>query len=676
MTCLAAAASLSLLASPGPQPPADLLDEYAALLLRMPNGYVEVADLDLPRGFLRLGAGRSVRVAFRQEFRQVLPEAPGPEPPGPAPGPAAAAIRIKRPPLPEDLVARWAGYSEEVPVLRGFRAALLEQASEPWPLDQLGIDAASPWRSAAAFVASRLSRDGLVATTMGALGAFHLPWISGGALDDGALRAVGIPADLLDCYSVDGAPARDAIARWLAGGAAEAAIEPVAGRATFTFTQTVPGFQAAAEDGSAAVSAVRLQLDSPVYARGPGDGSAVDVLRHVLLSLPGSELWVSIHAPQAEALAAALGDLDARDAARVTVVATPLPVTRWARDNAVTGTAGNERVAVIPRFASRNEQATKFIPGDSFVFQTLGPVVGEIAGSPLAFQGGNLLTLTDGAGRRLLLVGEAEIERNRALGLSAEEAALALRIELGADRCEVLPAVSFHLDMELTVRRREGRLVACLPDEEAASRTIIAAAADALVRRGGMSADERRAVIDALHGRPLDAVAAMSRVLHRSFDDYGRLTGALSAMLVASAHESGSGNAVRLLAAMDTLTAHSLADDEVDLAPLDYERYLLSIRDRGRERRALRGRLEELGMEVHLVPAISDVTAGINPINGVHTESAYLMSALGGLYEALDEEAADAFRRAFGPGVDIVPIPTAGIQSAFGGLHCAVSVYP
>ncbi len=644
----------------------------------MADGYVDLAALDLPRGYVRLGAGRSVRVAFRQSFRQVLPDPPGATPPGPAQGPAAGVLRIERPLVPQGLVARFQDYPEAVPVLRGFRAALLDRASDPWPLDQIGLEGIPSWRAAATFVARRLAKDGLVRTTMGAMNAFDLPWRrSGDSLDDGVLRAVGVPTDLLDCYHVEGAPVRHAIAAWLAEGAPEAAIESIVRKASFSFTQSSPGFAAAAEDGSAAVGAVRFQLDSPSYSRGAGDGSTIDVLRHVLPALPSCAAGVSILAPQADGLAVALADLDAQHALRVTAVATELPVTRWARDNAVTGKARGVRVTIIPRFASRNEQATKFVPGDSFVFETLGGVVGEIVQSPLAFQGGNLLVVIDGDGQRLLLVGEGEVQRNRALGLSAEEAARALRIELGADRCEVLPAVSFHVDMEVTIRQRQGRLVACLPDEAAASRTIIASAAGALARGGAMTAGEERAIADSLGGgRPLDAVAAMNGVLHRSFDEHGRLTGAFCALLAGSAQDSGSANAARLLAAMDTLTAHSLDDEEIELSPPEFRRYLLSIRDRARERKALRGRLEALGMEVHLIPAISDVTAGINPINGIHTPSAYLMSAFGGLYEPLDAQAAEAFRGAFGPGVEVVPIPTAGIQAAFGGLHCAVSVYP
>src|SRR5262245_116756 len=98
----------------------------------------------------------------------------------------------------------------------------------------------------------------------------------------------------------------------------------------------------------------------------------------------------------------------------------------------------------------------------------------SVAHSSLLFQGGNLLAVTDPkAGDRVLLMSEGTLHRNMALGLSREQVIAAFKAEFGVDRCAVLPAVSYHLDFDISVRSRGGEVVVFVNDTMAAARIIL-----------------------------------------------------------------------------------------------------------------------------------------------------------------------------------------------------------
>jgi hypothetical protein len=339
---------------------------------------------------------------------------------------------------------------------------------------------------------------------------------------------------------------------------------------------------------------------------------------------------------------------------------------------------GRRHVTLIPRYASGDEITTRFVPGDSFVFETVAAVIGDVVQSCLVFQGGNLLpVVVPATGESILLIGEREIHRNRALGLTTEQVLDAFRIDFGVDRCEVLPAVSLHLDMEMTVRARGETLVACLPDEVAAARIVVAAAMGALARGGAMTQRQQDAMVaDIRRDESLVAIRALSEVIGDYYDSQGRLTPLFTSMFVAAPTESGAGNALRLLVAMDILTAHAITASGLDALSDESRRYLQTFRRRAEDRRALAARLESLGMVVALVPSMSDEDASINALNGIHLPGAYLMPAFGGLYGGVDEAAVDVLGRVFGPGVQIRPLRSAALQAAYGGPHAASSVYP
>ena len=87
-------------------------------------------------------------------------------------------------------------------------------------------------------------------------------------------------------------------------------------------------------------------------------------------------------------------------------------------------------------------------------------------------------------------------------------------------------------------------------------------------------------------------------------------------------------------------------------------------------------RVRTSGLEIVLVPSLPQGSRGIDYLNGVHDPGRYLMPAWGGLFEPLDRAAEDAFRRGFGPGIDVLPILASESQRRGGALHCSISVLP
>ncbi len=675
------------LAQAGPAPAAGLLQEYVDWMVQTEYGYVTFAELDLPHDYLVRAAGRSVRLDYRQRFRQVVADQAAADP---LPGRSAppAALNFAGEAVPPSTVDSWKMLSGAVPGLRGFRAPVPAGSAvdEAWPMGaaQPGVGTYTARRAAAEFVAAHLAREGLVRTTMQVMRRIDLPWTGETALDPAALRAAGIPTDLLAFYRAGEEPVSDAIAAWYGDGAAEESIEPVARLARLVYEPSCPGFIGAPEDGSRPVAALRFQIPSDALKANPGDGGALDAFRQVLEAVPQCAAWVSARDADAPGLGQLLGDAGG-PFSRATFALTPMPVTCWAQDNAKVGwapaaedAARRRLVTLIPRYASRNEQADKFVPGDSLLFSTLRPVVGQIVQSPLSFQGGNLLPVQDPrTGRSLLLIGEREVYRNQALGLSRQEVLEAFRVEFGVDECVVVPAVSIHLDMEFTVRQKGQALVACVIDEVAASRIVVAEGVKALRRGGALGPQQQDVLLARLQHNEIRPLAdGVEQVLAPYRDVQGRLGSEAAAMFGGAPSASESAAALRFLVALDILVAHALSEQLLALVDVNLKRYLQSFRLRAAERSQLAEQLRRLGMEVRPVPGLSDEEAGIHYINGLHTPSGYLMPAFGAPYQALDDAAAEAFRRAFGDGVQIRAIRTAALQRSFGALHCAVSLYP
>jgi hypothetical protein len=289
------------------------------------------------------------------------------------------------------------------------------------------------------------------------------------------------------------------------------------------------------------------------------------------------------------------------------------------------------------------------------------------------------------SGRRVLLIGEAEIHRNRALGLTQAQAIDAFRIEFGVDACEVIAAASLHIDLDLTIRRCGNELVACVADDVSASRQIAAEVARALGRGGVIPTAEVDAMTRAiLTGGPgsASAAVALNRAIDSMRDASGVISSRFAAMLAvndsAAARAAAMDAAQRVLAAVDVFTAAAMTDAQLVAASISSNRrsYLQCLRAAHAQLDSIASRLQRLGMRVERVPALSDREVSVNPINGLHVGDRFLMPACGGFFEPVDQAAREAFGRAFGPRVSIEFINTSAVQTTDGGLHCMISTLP
>jgi hypothetical protein len=365
---------------------------------------------------------------------------------------------------------------------------------------------------------------------------------------------------------------------------------------------------------------------------------------------------------------------------RLTLIPEPLPVSQWAQDNAKPGryirpgtAAESQPMMLVPRWAGRGEDGGFFIPGETFLVEGLAAAGMRCSQSPILFEGGNAMVVQEPGGKRVLLLGEAEVHRNVALGLSRERVLDWFSKEFGVQTCVVLPAASFHVDLEVTVRTHEGRLVAFVPDSLAAVRIVCRLAAERLAARGVMAAAEAAACVQAADQGHLPVVLAkLGGVIGARGVGPGHFPFEFAMLFRDGEMDSGVGNLQRALYALDWIAAEVTAASRY---PEDRHgaAYFRSIRRNESDRRVLQRQLKQLGWEVVLVPSISAESVGINAINGLHEPGRYLMPAYGGFFKGLDDAAARAFGARLGSGVEIAAILTGETQRRSGGLHCAVA---
>jgi hypothetical protein len=348
-------------------------------------------------------------------------------------------------------------------------------------------------------------------------------------------------------------------------------------------------------------------------------------------------------------------------------------VAQWAQDNAKAGLVPAGDAVLVPRFASRRDDGSMFVPGESSLVESFSRVGIETIHSPLVFQGGNMIAVLDAAAsERVLLVGEAEVHRNTALGLSVDQVRDALAVETGVDRCVVLPSVSFHIDYDVTVRRVDDAMVAFVNDPPATARRIVALAVDALADAGRLSADEAstaRQAMDAGEGLALHRLVGGR--LREHANPQGHYPLSLANLFADGPADSPTGNLQRVLTALDLLAALDRSADGP--ANPQVRSYLAAFRRTEADRAELHGILRDLGWRVVAVPGLPEATRGIVYVNGIHDRTRYVMPAYGGFFAPLDAEAADAFRGALGPDVAVVPVLCGESQRRSGAVHCAAS---
>lgn len=626
---------------------------------------------------------------------------------------ADGKIRIVRVELPPDTLTAQKALREEAPLLRGVRLNLTSRSVVgEWPTLPPGASVPPEMHAATRHVAERLACDGLLTTTARVIEMLGPPLFKeAGEEQLLMLCAVGLPTDLFDGYTplprrriaaepgkplAIGPTERGAaavvriISRYLLdGGRADAAGTDLARElpsALFAGLPLTSPITLATEDGAAPARLVRMQLANASYWRGPGDGSAIDVAAQLVAAMPEADFILSTSYAAVDAVAeeaAATWPLT-RDG-QLTLVASPWTPQQWAQDNGKPGfvRTPDGRVAVatlVPRYASRGEERTVLDPAESCTIAAVEVAGHALAQTPLLFQGGNVLCVATPTGA-VVLVGEAEIARNRALGLSEEQVIAALA-ELpvytaggGPTRVVVLPAVSFHIDMELCCRTHEGQVVALVNDDAAAARLIVAAAARALAKAGALEAkladDARSAAEAGADDRLIDLIApALARLAGAG----GHYPPEVAEKLSAGPTDSGPANLERLLLAMDILAARSITPDDMPRDPAA-RMYIQALQRRAADRAALHARLRGLGWRVAAVPSLSDETRSVCYVNGFHLPDRYLMPAYGGVYAEVDAAAARAIGAAFGGSVKVVPILCGETQRRLGAIHCAASVY-
>ncbi|HKQ48976.1 MAG TPA: hypothetical protein VJZ71_12970 [Phycisphaerae bacterium] len=599
--------------------------------------------------------------------------------------PSPTDVRVVTPSLPDDVLACRRELPEERPPLRGWRAPILGFIAQKWPFDEPDASAPPEIRKAADMVARQLARDGLLATLAQVIEVLGPSEFGNDATaDEDMLRRVGLPVDLLPYFKLPGVTPNDSnvtirhLAQRITAGLTGPLRAEIAA-AKFEFKKSHADFRVATESGEEDIGLVRVQLAKGEYWHGIGDGGALDIIRQLTAALPEAKFLISTQQGQTTPLIGLMRLWPHFRPEQVTVIAEPLAIGQWAQDNGKAGvieSAGRRQIGTLaPRYASRGDDGTTFVPGESFMADGWVAAGHTVIQSPLIFQGGNLLAVRDPkTGASILLIGEAEVYRNIALGLTREQTLEAFRIEMGVDRCVVLPAVSYHLDYEVTVRTAGDGVVAFVNDSSAAAKSILEIGLDALKEAGQLTNE------DVLFIRESFAQGHVRRVIERldqkvfiGARQRGQFPESLTRIFSKSLVDSGAGNFQRFLLALDLLMAE--AADALAPDP-NLAEYLAAIRRRNEDRRLLHQQLVELGWRVAPIPSLAEAERGINYLNGVHAKGLYLMPAYGGIFARLDAAVARAFQDILGPDIRVVPILSAESQRRNGAIHCAASVYP
>jgi hypothetical protein len=350
----------------------------------------------------------------------------------------------------------------------------------------------------------------------------------------------------------------------------------------------------------------------------------------------------------------------------------------------------------VPRFACVGENYSEYRPAESFIFDQVQRAGWRVVQSPFLFQGGNLLPVKNPkTGELIVFAGQAELVRNTRLGLREEEVAEALRREWGADRIELLPPLSFHIDMEVSFRWHNGRMLAFINDSMSAARLIVKCGIQGLLSCSVLTAPEASELTWLLeHSEHQDQLLEILWDKVNEFrDEKGQFASARADLFVISGEESGRANLSRFLLGLDLLSAahkerekfwakraerekragrEKRAERNSRQELFEYYRLLL---EREEQRVRLKKHLSSLGIEVIPLPSTSDDDASLNYINAVQDLESVYLPAFGGMFQDIDRKVIEIVKGSLGNRVKIQPIRNSVTQSQCGGIHCSVSVY-
>jgi len=447
------------------------------------------------------------------------------------------------------------------------------------------------------------------------------------------------------------------------------------------FEPSMPGWRVAGESGETEIEGLHLQLTRGDDWLARGDGGCVDVARQLAAALPKARILASIEEKHLADFLSESATWKPRRTGETWALVSPMAVAQWAQDNCKFGwVAGDKgaapvRVALAPRYPSRGEAGAVFVPGEAVVLQGLAECgVARVVQSPLLFQAGNLICVWDPAKKQhVLLIGEAEVYRNVALGLSHSQVLDAFRIEFGVDTCVVLPASSFHIDYEVSVRTVQGRVIALVNDEQAGAKLVLVAGIEALVRAGELSAEQGSKAARSIEDGRLDFAEALGPALVKASRGWGAFGQSFAEKFSRGPADSGIGNCQCFLRALD-LWSLSRVELQPDAGDASTRAMLDALRRRAADRLTLQATLKTLGWHIAPVPSMGDSRRALNYLNGIHDRTRYFMPVYGGTFESVDRAAREAIERSLGPSVEIVPIRCAESQRREGSVRCSAAV--
>lgn len=645
-------------------------------------------DSNLPEPFARTIKDRAVIDGYQLRHHRVLVGAtPEPQTSVTIRNSAGRGVRVIHAELSSEIArSRHLFTNHSIPP-RSFRAPILERAGD-LPDDSSRTNRSGGATQAAADCVTRhLAGDGLVPTLVEVIKILGpKTFLTNPREGIQRLKFIGFPADLLACFKMyepagAGKPGPEDLVAYVAGALSRS--EPLALEyVSFHFVRANPSFQVATESGEHELGLLRLQAGGG-YLDGITPGGSIDVISQLISALPNVDFLISVPnevLSPFHKLASLAFRLRRSD--QLTLIGEAAAVTPWAQDNGKAGfivdeTTGQPRHATLtPRYASVGEGHSAFVPGDSFLMDGLKATGHTVAHSSLLFQGGNLLPVRDPkSGDRILLIGEGELYRNLALGLTREQILEAFRSEFQVDHCVLLPAVSYHLDYDVSVRTQAGELIAFVNDTEAAVRIVLELGLQTLERHGVLDRESaRRAKVELAENREVELIQRLTKSLSPLLADQTGGRTALANAFVAGKMDWGGGNLQTFLLALDLLES-SIVREETTMSSERVE-YLRALQRFETARRRQADELRKIGWRVVAIPSMPDLFRSINYLNGIHHRDGYIMPAFGGFYGPLDQAAARHFQQTLGAALKITPIQSAESQRTLGGVHCTAAAYP
>jgi len=640
---------------------------------------------------------------------------------------------------------------DRIPELPTFHAPILQQKRKVISSPELPGD----FSKAKNVVQRNLAESGLLKTLLKVMREVpELSYQQNGRANKSLLEEIGLPVRLLSCYSSDDPPIAglDQIVASIAKQSLKkgtgdvmksqgtGAVKSCQPKWKFDFVPSLPGFKLLPENGVCRIEAMRMQLYPLDYAKGPGDGCIVDIVRQMLLCTSHEKFLISVCPCEVNPFTGLLQAWNVPNPERIILMEDESVSSQWAQDNCKTGTLFDqwggrfrEYITLVPRFASVGEDYSEYRPSESFIFDQIQRAGWRVVQSPLLFQGGNVLPVKNlKTGELIVFAGQAELVRNTRLGLKPEEVLEAFRKEWGADRIEVLPPLSFHIDLEVSFRWHNGKLIAFVNDSMSAARLIVKCGIKGLCACSLLPESEARELIWWLEHSERAAEPKYSQLLQILWskvnefrDEKGQFASDQADSFVISDEESGSANLSRFLLGLDLLSAaHKegkkfwgklagapmrrggegergkggdgerlakvapmgrkgegesletgtpMADDQYSRKDLfEYYRLLL---EREEQRVQLKKFLLSLGIEVIPLPSTSDDDVSLNYINAVQDLDSVYVPAFGGMFQDIDRKVLEIVQGSLGSKVKIYPIRNSVTQSQCGGVHCSVSVY-